>query len=863
MNRLRVVMAAALLAVTGFAVSPVVALPAAAAAVPSPPPADANDAALSAAVRPGPVGADGPNGCNRSKQLRAQARATGKKTFGCNRWLSKGDLSDESRRSVEAAVKRASKQTDAPGDILQECARLGSGMVITRDATCAIYLVQWIITNATTNQVVGEVWHTVVRWSWTSNGVMRWADHISVTPLQQGARGLGLSAVHTVNLWCDGACFIESVDPGGPTPFPEPSDSAFYMISQRLDPNSRNVMENKADLVLTAPGVTTKFSMPFTKVRCDTYRDLADNIDGCVFPEAVPTARWDYSGDLWQVAQHIDEAQRQGQPGRPGTTPLQRLVDKDKIKLNRSAACPDNFPKTTRENSCDEYPFASTYQGAHTGGGSYSHKAVNLEQNTNHGNSLSRFYAENRMLDGDKFWVQITGKPADDVATIMAIGDSITHGLEGDYTWRYRLANHFEAKGVKADFVGPHQGTNRIPNAQPAGFPTISAPPVFDGAYRDHKTFDSDHFGQWGRQASQAKGDIWGSVGRYRPRYLLVTLGFNDLAWGNRGSAGLVTDMTELIVDAQLVNPGVKILVANVVHRTPLVNAPNLNAAITDYNARVGAMVAGLNSAQKPVRLVDIDSGYNPAADAYDGLHPNGIGEYKIAQALRQCPLLSIHHRRHVRQHPGQRARPDSGGSQLAQRAGRRRRYQAGMASQLRRRGLLAVPAQRHDRGGVAEGAAAHPGGQLDRRLGRHRPRLRVLRPTRTRHQRRARLSDTTRDGQPCNSGRTTEHHRTTWITQPDGLLVAGHRGEQLNGDQLPRVLQGRDGVEQRRRHAPDQCDIHPTDRSDTRTCVLDRNLLDQHGRGRDAQSRTPLRTVGMSRSHRSGHRPKRPVACR
>jgi hypothetical protein len=42
---------------------------------------------------------------------------------------------------------------------------------------------------------------------------------------------------------------------------------------------------------------------------------------------------------------------------------------------------------------------------------------------------------------------------------IIIIGDSISQGHEGDWTWRYRLWQWTHAQGVLVDFVGPYAGT--------------------------------------------------------------------------------------------------------------------------------------------------------------------------------------------------------------------------------------------------------------------------------------------------------------------------------------------------------------------------------------------------------------------
>jgi lysophospholipase L1-like esterase len=42
---------------------------------------------------------------------------------------------------------------------------------------------------------------------------------------------------------------------------------------------------------------------------------------------------------------------------------------------------------------------------------------------------------------------------------------------------------------------------------------------------------DSGHAAFWGRQAAQSKNTIKGWVSEYKPDYLLIMLGFNDLGW--------------------------------------------------------------------------------------------------------------------------------------------------------------------------------------------------------------------------------------------------------------------------------------------------------------------------------------------
>ncbi|MGK5441559.1 GDSL-type esterase/lipase family protein [Micromonospora sp. URMC 105] len=238
--------------------------------------------------------------------------------------------------------------------------------------------------------------------------------------------------------------------------------------------------------------------------------------------------------------------------------------------------------------------------------------------------------------DHKQMWAELTipSSIGPLVDSIMVVGDSISQGLEGDYTWRYRLAQHLKSAGRDVTFVGPYRGTTRLPRSQPANYPEESAPPYFNGVYRDGLTFDSDHFAQWGRQAHQAKNDIYSRVSQYQPTYLLVELGFNDLGWGVSNPDGLIADMRTLITNARAAKSDIRILVANVPQRTPLDVQPDLGTKISAYNAKLGPALQALNTTASPVRLVDFATGYNPYTDAYDGLHPNPQGEHKIAKAF-------------------------------------------------------------------------------------------------------------------------------------------------------------------------------------------------------------------------------------
>ena len=54
-------------------------------------------------------------------------------------------------------------------------------------------------------------------------------------------------------------------------------------------------------------------------------------------------------------------------------------------------------------------------------------------------------------------------EPRQAAIKVMIVGDSISQGHEGDWTWRYRLWQWFQSEGVAVDFVGPYTGKYNVP----------------------------------------------------------------------------------------------------------------------------------------------------------------------------------------------------------------------------------------------------------------------------------------------------------------------------------------------------------------------------------------------------------------
>ncbi|MFJ7904676.1 SGNH/GDSL hydrolase family protein [Streptomyces sp. NPDC096198] len=161
---------------------------------------------------------------------------------------------------------------------------------------------------------------------------------------------------------------------------------------------------------------------------------------------------------------------------------------------------------------------------------------------------------------------------------VMVVGDSMTEGMEGDWTWRYRLWQWFKDQHVPVDFVGPYRGTKqpdptgppappRLQNEPPEN-PSVANPPVSGAYHQDIPAgFDSDHFAVWGRQAAQDKDLIGPMVAQYKPDLILFGIGFNDMGWFVSDAKGTLDSMKTLVDRARAAKPDVKMAVANVPQR--------------------------------------------------------------------------------------------------------------------------------------------------------------------------------------------------------------------------------------------------------------------------------------------------------
>ncbi len=206
---------------------------------------------------------------------------------------------------------------------------------------------------------------------------------------------------------------------------------------------------------------------------------------------------------------------------------------------------------------------------------------------------------------------------------IMPLGDSITQGVDGQCSYRRALSQRLNAVGDHdIEFVGPRQ--------RPAGSPVTC------------RATDTDHAGFSGRRADEFTDELISELmSAHEPDRVLIHLGSNDIFQG-QSVQSTVDDIDRVITAILFERPGAVALLANVIPW-------NLNQRNGSDNPSAGDLALGseLSSALEAlagqriregdaVRLVDVNSGFQPLIHSVDGIHPNALGEELMATRFQQ-----------------------------------------------------------------------------------------------------------------------------------------------------------------------------------------------------------------------------------
>jgi acyl-CoA thioesterase I len=206
--------------------------------------------------------------------------------------------------------------------------------------------------------------------------------------------------------------------------------------------------------------------------------------------------------------------------------------------------------------------------------------------------------------------------PAVTTAKIMPLGDSITESAAGMPTYRYFLWHLAKDAGYRIDFVGSMQGAH-------------GGPP-------SNTDFDMHHEGHWGWRADEVLARLPEWAAAVSPDVVLLHIGHNDLCQ-DQDIDSTVNEVSAIIDVLRAENPNVAIVLAQ-----NIASAWSCHERMSEFIARLPALVAAKSTEESRISLVDQHTGFDPASMTWDGQHPNATGESQMADRwFRQLrPLL-------------------------------------------------------------------------------------------------------------------------------------------------------------------------------------------------------------------------------
>lgn len=203
---------------------------------------------------------------------------------------------------------------------------------------------------------------------------------------------------------------------------------------------------------------------------------------------------------------------------------------------------------------------------------------------------------------------------------ILPLGDSITHGGDGDGgvsypSYRAWLYQDLRRLGYDVDFVG-----------------SLDRPEPPAGS-------DPDNEGHSAYTAGEVLAELPAWLQTYPPpQVALVHLGTNDVIEGV-ASARTVEDLGSIVAVLRSRNPSMRILLAQIIPTS----VASTNERIEALNDGI-ATLAALSTTQSPVVIVDQYTGFDGDAETQKGgVHPTTAGEKRMAAAWEGAllPILA------------------------------------------------------------------------------------------------------------------------------------------------------------------------------------------------------------------------------
>ncbi|MFB6436014.1 GDSL-type esterase/lipase family protein [Streptomyces sp. NPDC056411] len=208
---------------------------------------------------------------------------------------------------------------------------------------------------------------------------------------------------------------------------------------------------------------------------------------------------------------------------------------------------------------------------------------------------------------------------------IMFVGDSMTIGSAGDFTWRYRMWQHLNATyGGPYRIVGPRRTLHEP--AEDAATSHAYADPDFPDAARCH-------LAGWGEGWLHMAPLIGDAVRRHRADTLLISLGLIDLGFYTDAEQ-TAENVREFFARARAAAPHLRAVLMPVIPNVRAAGDPEFAGQCAHFNELLAKTVADLDTPASPLLLASEPAGWYLDTATYDGTHPSELGEHLLAGAF-------------------------------------------------------------------------------------------------------------------------------------------------------------------------------------------------------------------------------------
>ncbi|MFF7705496.1 NucA/NucB deoxyribonuclease domain-containing protein [Streptomyces lydicus] len=255
------------------------------------------------------------------------------------------------------------------------------------------------VTSTTDGSTIGQLNMTVTQDLTLSYNSNQFAENFDI----KFTSGWGQITDVTVSLGatCGGTCTATSYFPAGSAT--TVGSGITTSIAYADSTTTVNTTNTSYALTWTNSYSSTVWNWTSPSYRCDN--EIGGISAGCIAPWYAPTLS--SMQTLPNIDANILNIQNAG-PHHYGRyaangNPLHKnsaLAD-----ANRAVACPSSLTPPPNQ-SCDEYPFAATSEGAsQTQQPDWGWAWVPVTEQNSQGGLLTTFYRQQRVLDGDAFWV--------------------------------------------------------------------------------------------------------------------------------------------------------------------------------------------------------------------------------------------------------------------------------------------------------------------------------------------------------------------------------------------------------------------------------------------------------------------------